>query len=101
MLPKACIVSFIDHRGVRHSVRVRAESLFEAAAAALAEFRECGWIEAQPGPATQLEVKVRGPATKHAVSVQQVQRWAESTAVTPADRINREKVKRLLLGARK
>lgn len=37
--PKACSVSFIDDRGVRHSVRVRAESLFEAAAAALAHRR--------------------------------------------------------------
>ena len=81
---------------MRHTVRVRAESLFEAAAAALGQFRECRWLETQPGPATKLEVKVRGPATKHTVSVQQLQRWAESTAVTPADRVKRQNVKRLL-----
>jgi hypothetical protein len=95
---KPCSVSFLDHRGIRHSVTVAAESVFEAAAAGLAEFRRNGWLEAQPGVATALEVRVHEPITKHTVTVQQLQRWAQSTAITPADRIKREKVKRLLLG---
>lgn len=75
--------------------------MWEKQTRTLAEFRQCGWIEAQPGIATQLEVKVRGPATNHTVSLQQIQRWAESTAVTPADRVKRESVKRLLSGTPK
>ena len=96
MTPRPCSVSFIDHRGVRHSVTVGADSVFEAAAAGLAAFRQNGWLEAQPGPATRLDIEVHGPVTRHTVSVQQIQRWAQSTAVTPADRVKRERVRTLL-----
>ena len=76
---------------------VGAESLYEAAAAALVEFRKSTWLETQPGPMTQLEVEVAEPTTRHSVTAQQVQRWAQSTAVTPADRVKRERVRALLL----
>ena len=100
MAAKSCSVSFIDHRGVRHSVTVGAESVFEAAAAGLAELRKSGWLEAHPGPATRLDVEVHAPVTKHTVSVQQLQQWAQSTAATPADRLKREKVRALLVALR-
>jgi hypothetical protein len=90
-------VSFVDVRGSKHTVTVAAESLYEAAAAALVEFRKSGWLETQPGPMTQLEVEVAEPTTRHSVTAQQVQRWAQSTAVTPADRVKRERVRALLL----
>lgn len=96
MPSRACRVSFIDPRGSRHTVTVGADSLYEAAAAALIEFRKSGWLETQPGPMTELEVEVAEPTTHHTVTAQQVQRWAQSTAVTPADRLKRERVRALL-----
>lgn len=95
MSEKRCRVSFIDLRGSKHTVTVPAESLYEAAAAALVEFRKSTWLETQPGPMTQVEVAE--PTTRHSVTAQQVQRWAQSTAVTPADRLKRERVRALLL----
>ena len=94
--PRSCVVSFSDSRRVKHSVEVTAESLFEAAALGLKLLREQDWVE-PPGPATRLEVQVTHPRVTHEVTVQQVQRWAESSAVTPDERIRKDKV-RMMLG---
>jgi hypothetical protein len=53
---RVCSVSFTDHRGVRHSVEVQAESLFEAAVLAIQIFRQDPWLE-RVGPATVLDVE--------------------------------------------
>ena len=55
---RVCSVSFTDHRGVRHSVEVQAESLFEAAVLAIQIFRQDPWLE-RVGPATVLDVEAR------------------------------------------
>ena len=96
MAVRVCSVSFTDARGIRHSADVQATSLFEAAALALGIFGKAIWLEDKPGPGTRLEVDVKEPAVRHTVTVQQLTKWAESTAVTPADRLQREAVKRLL-----
>jgi hypothetical protein len=36
---RTCVVSFIESAGIRHSIEVAAESLYEAAALAVHEFR--------------------------------------------------------------
>jgi hypothetical protein len=89
------VVSFADSRRVEHSVEVTAESLFEAAALGLQLLRQHEWVEA-PGPATRLEVQISHPRVTHEVSVQQLQRWADSTAVTPEDRIRKNRVRTML-----
>jgi hypothetical protein len=52
----ACIVSFVDLDGIRHSVEVEAEGLYEASVLALYAFRK---HKLQPGGLTHLEVEVR------------------------------------------
>jgi hypothetical protein len=37
---RACTVSFTDHEGIRHSVTVQAETLYEAVAVAMVAFGE-------------------------------------------------------------
>ena len=74
MPERVCFVSFVDHRQVRHGVEVQAESLYEAAVMAVKVLREDPWLE-RVGPATVLDIEVREPATKHAISLQQVERW--------------------------
>ncbi len=95
MPPRTCLVTVTDCRGIRHTAEVRADSLFEAAGLAIQAFRATEWVD-DIGPATRLEVEVKEPAVRHTVTLQQLQRWVESTAVTPADRIQREKLKALL-----
>jgi hypothetical protein len=92
---RKCSVTFTDHRGARHTVEVSAASLYEAAALALRELKRCDWVE-PVGPAARLEVEARQAATRHEVTLLQVQRWCESTAVTPEERLRKERVKALL-----
>lgn len=72
-----------------------AESLFEAAALGLKLLRAHEWVE-PPGPATRLEIRISHPSVKHEVSVQQLERWAESTAITPDERIRKDRVRAML-----
>ena len=34
-----------------------------------------GWIQETFGAATKIEIEVRDPATKHTVTLQQIERW--------------------------
>jgi hypothetical protein len=64
-------VTLTDVRGVRHSVDVTAESVFEAALA-LEAMRRSPWLDVT-ARASMLEVVVLEPVVKHQVSVEQVE----------------------------
>jgi len=98
MPPKTCRVSFEDAQGVEHAVEVLADSLFEAAGLGLGLLRKDGWVKQEPGPLTRLLVEVREPAVQHSLTVQQLKRWADSSAVSPAERLRKAKLKELLTG---
>ncbi len=93
--PRACVVSFSDGSGIQHRVEVTAETLYEAAALGLKLLREHGWTS-PIGPATRLEVRVSQPAVTHEVTVLQLRRWSESTAVTPDERVRKDRVRTML-----
>src|SRR5687768_2771797 len=86
MAVQTCSVTFTDPRGVRHTVDVLAESLFEAAALGVAALKKDGWTD-PVGPATTLQVEVRSPAIKHVVSVLQVERWLHGATTSPNERV--------------
>src|SRR2546426_6073820 len=59
---RTCVVSFVDSGGIRHSIEVAAESLYEAAALAVKEFRRRPWTDGiEPGALTQLQVSIKSP----------------------------------------
>jgi hypothetical protein len=93
---RICAVSFGDARGIRHSVEVEAESLYEAAVLAVARFRKDPWIE-PVGDATPLQIEVREPATTHSISLAHVERWIGSSSSTPLDATKKAKLKTLLV----
>lgn len=72
-----------------------AETLYEAAALALAAFRQSEWAD-QIAPGTELEVTVKAPQTTHAVTVAQIKRWCDGVAVSPDEVLKRKRVKELL-----
>ena len=78
---RICAVSFADVRGIRHTVEVQAESLFEAAILGVRTFRGDPWIE-HVGLATVLDIEVREPAAKHAITMMQVERWLEGASTS-------------------
>src|SRR5262245_24102678 len=67
---RSCVVSFAGEGGVRHSVEVTAETLYEAAAQALAILKESDWAGVI-GPSTELRVTVKNPETTHHVTPEQ------------------------------
>jgi hypothetical protein len=47
-------------------------------------------------PATRLEIQVPQPAITHTVTVQQLERWANGSAVNPDERIRKDQLKAIL-----
>jgi hypothetical protein len=92
---RICAVSFADVRGIRHTVEVQAESLFEAAVLAVRTFKGDPWIE-HVGPATVLEIEVREPTARHAITMAQVQRWLEGASTSPNEGVKKARLKDLL-----
>ena len=81
---RTCTVSFVGPSGVRHSVEVTAESVYEAAALGVSTLRSSRWADAI-APGTELEVQVREPATSHRLTVGQIQRWCDGIAISRPD----------------
>jgi hypothetical protein len=92
---RICAVSFSDVRGIRHTVEVQAESLFEAAVLGVRTFRSDPWIE-HVGPVTVLDIEVREPAAKHAITMMQVERWLEGASTSPTEGVKKARLKDLL-----
>src|SRR3989442_13044569 len=87
----ACIVSFVDLDGIRHSVEVEAEGLYEASVLGLCAFRK---HELEPGGLTQLEV-VRS-SVKHILTVTKVREWLQRGVRAPKEAILKERLRTLL-----
>jgi hypothetical protein len=94
---RTCAVSFVDIRGIRHEAEVQAESLYEAAILGMRVFRKDPWID-HVGPATVFDVEVREPATKHAISMQQIERWLGGATTSPNEASKKAKLKMLMMG---
>jgi len=86
-----CIVSFVSD-GLRHTVEVQAESLYEAAALAIRTFRE---HNCEPASATELEVEVRSSVT-HTITPKRLQTWLSGGARSPKEAVIKERLRSLL-----
>ena len=95
MPPRSCSVSFVGPTGVRHSVDVTADSLYEAAILGVAALLADGWAE-QIAPGTQLEVQVRAPATTYSLTLVQLRRWCEGICVSPEETLKKRKLRAML-----
>jgi hypothetical protein len=95
MSPKACSVSCACTTGVRHTVEVTAESLYEAAVLGLSLLKKHGWVD-PIGPGTEIQVQVKEPPVTHSVSVSQLKRWVEGIAVSPDELLRKNRLKALL-----
>jgi hypothetical protein len=92
---RTCRVSFTGPSGVRHSVEVIAETIYEAAAPGISALKNSGWADAI-APGTELEVQVREPATSHRLTVQQIRHWCDGVAVSPDETLKKRRLKQLL-----
>jgi hypothetical protein len=90
-----CRVSFTDTNGIPHDVEVQAESLYEAVALAVAEFRT-DKLTAEVAPMTEFVIAIHRPAVEHRLRLNQVIQWSEGTRDGPAGVIKRQRIKSLL-----
>ena len=88
----SCVVSYVDTEGLRHSVEVQAESLYEAAVLAIRIFRQ---HDCAPAEASRLEVEVRSSVV-HTVTLRRVREWLSGGSKTPKDAVIKERLKALL-----
>lgn len=95
MSGRACRVSYRDLEGIRHTVDVVAESVYEAGALALSALSKDEWTE-NIGPATRLEIQIVEPNVTHTLYVGQLQTWLIKPASTPAETVRKKKLKDLL-----
>lgn len=93
---RSCLVSFTDSEGIEHSVRIPAESLYEAAIEAMAAFRRGAFAEMAFGPATRLTVRVTAPEEEHMVTVGKALSWLEGGARSPSEQVKKNRLRERL-----
>ena len=93
-----CRVSFTDVDKTEHATEVEAESLYEAVALAVADFREDPLLPSYPSAMTEFTVAVLRNPTEHRVRLNQVSKWAEHTTKDGQAGITKRLRVRTLLG---
>jgi hypothetical protein len=92
---RSCSVTFRGVSGIRHTVDVEADTLYEAAVVAVSRFRKDIWGETIAS-GTELHVEVCDTPTKHSLTLQQVERWLASPG-SPHEAFKKAKLKMLLV----
>ena len=87
-----CVVSYLDTSGIRHTVEVEAQSLYEAAVLAIKVFRQ---HDCEPREANQLEIEVRSSVT-HTISIRKIHDWLNGGSRTPKEAVTKEKLRGML-----
>jgi len=95
MTGRICRVTFRDLEGVRHTVEVAAESVYEASALALSALSKHEWIE-NIGPGTRLDIQIVEPNVTHTLYVAQLHTWLAGPAANPTEMLRKKKLKELL-----
>ena len=94
---RKCIVSFRDTEGVEHIAEVTAESLYEAGALALQQFRRADWSREASLDAGTLRVEVC-ESTFYNVKVAELETWLKRTGGAPREIVARQRIKSKLSG---
>lgn len=88
----SCSVSYLDTEGLRHTVEVDAESLYEAAVLAIRTFRQ---HNCEPGQVSKLEVEVR-TSVIHTITPGRIFDWLNAGAKSPKEAVMKERLRALL-----
>lgn len=94
MLPAmaCCVVSYLDISGIRHTVEIEADSLYEAAALAVKAFRQ---HDCEPRGRAKLEVEIRSSVT-HTLTIKRLEEWLRGASRSPKDAVLKERLRELI-----
>ena len=91
-----CRVSYMNAEGI-HSVEVTADTLFEAVAQAVVEFRDDKTVTEPPTSDTEFTVQILRKPVEHLIRLKKVQAWAQpSTRGGPVEALRRDRVRKML-----
>jgi hypothetical protein len=90
--PRKCLVTFRDRNGVEHVAEVTAETLYEAGAVALQQFRRADWSREASLDAGTLRVEVCD-STFYNVRVAELEAWLKRSGGAPRDVAMRQKLR--------
>ena len=90
---RSCRVSYQDGDGIRHSVEVTAETLYEAAVLGMTALRAAGWINA---PNLMVEVTVKAPETTHSISNAILAAWLSRAGKSPREQALKSRLLELM-----
>jgi hypothetical protein len=93
---RSCRVSIKDMDGVKHTVEVTAETLYEAVALGLVAVRGNDWVMGIAQGLNVVEVSVVDVPIKHSVKLQDFNAWLERTAGAPREISKRQRIKSIL-----
>src|SRR5437899_12634346 len=81
---RECVVKLLDGHGVEHSVKVRAESVYEAALLGLKRLECVGW-ESDGSTIGSVIVEVWEEPTRHLVQVKKLLSWLKAPGKFPPE----------------
>jgi hypothetical protein len=89
---KRCLVSYVDSDGLKHSVEVNAESLYEAAVLGCKTFRE---HNCNPAPLHEITIEVTSSVV-HSLTRQKLAEWFKGVCRSPKERATKDRLRALL-----
>ncbi len=89
---RVCVVKLTDDHGVEHSVKVRAESVYEAALLGLKRLEHVGW-ESDGSTIGSVIVEVWEEPTRHVVHVGKLLSWLKVPGKYPPEEQRKAKVR--------
>lgn len=93
---RSCRVAIKDMEGVKHTVEVTAETLFEAVALGLVAVRGNDWVTGIAQGMNTVQVAVVDIPIEHSVKIQDFHAWLERTTGAPKEISKRSRIKEIL-----
>ncbi len=89
-----CKVSFVDRRGVHHSVEVQAATVFEAVCRASAIFKHS--VVEDPTWAAEFVVEVVDKPKAFRVKTEELKKWLARNGRSPRELVEKKRLKEML-----
>jgi hypothetical protein len=93
---RSCRVTIEDMNGVRHTVDVTAESLYEAVALGMAAIRTDEWVSGIAQGLNPVTVQVTNVPVKYEVKLMDFTKWLDRVGGSPREMTERNRIRAIL-----
>jgi hypothetical protein len=96
MSVRSCKVTVEDMNGVRHTVEVTAETLYEAVALGIVAIRTDDWVNGIAQGLNPVKVRVMNVPVEHEVRLMDFTKWLDRTGGSPREMMDRKRIRSIL-----